>query len=171
MAENPAVPPASSPASPTADALAGQSLQIGIGTQYVKDFSFESPSAPQIFTPTQAAPEINVGVNVNTRAIGDNTYEVALALKLEAAVEKKTAYIAELSYAGIFIVPPMPEENLKLFLLIEAPRLLFPFARAIIANAVRDGGFTPVMLSPIDFMALYQANKNTLGVVATAGAA
>lgn len=146
-------------------------MQVGIGAQYIKDLSFESPGAPQIFTATQATPEISVSVNVLTRGVVENTYEVTLLLKIEAKIEARSAYIAELAYGGVFVLPPMAEENLKLFLLVEAPKLLFPFARAIVANTVREGGFSPLMLSPIDFMMLYRANKDNLGVMATAGAA
>jgi preprotein translocase subunit SecB len=147
------------------------SMQIGIGAQYIKDFSFESPGAPQIFAPTQTAPELNIGVNVHTRGMGENAYEVLLALKLDTKLGGKTAFIAELTYGGVFMIPALPEDQLKMFLLVEAPRLLFPFARSIIANVVREGGFPPVMINPIDFMALYLANKDNIGTMPAAGAA
>lgn len=148
-----------------------QGLQIGIGPQYIKDFSFENPSAPQIFTPTQPAPEINMGINVNTRAVGDNAFEVVLILKLDAKADGKSAFIAELSYAGVFVVPKMPEQQLRAFLLVECPRMLFPFARQVLLNAVREGGFPQVMINPIDFGALYMANKDKIGTLTTVGAA
>jgi len=137
-------------------------LQVAINVQYIKDFSFESPNAPQVYTPTNATPELNMGVNVQTRTVGENNYEVLLLLKLEARLENKTAFIAELSYGGVFAVPPLPEDQLKLVLLVEAPRLLFPFARNIIANAVRDGGFPQLLINPIDFSGLYQANAEQM---------
>ena len=149
----------------------GQPTQIGIGAQYIKDLSFECPNAPHIFTPSQSAPSLDVGINVQSRGVGDHTYEVALMMKMESKIETKTAYIIELSYAGIFVLPPMAEEAMKVFLMVEAPRLLFPFARAIIAGTVRDGGFQPVVMTPIDFMAMYNANKGQLGVTTTAGVA
>ena len=161
---------ATTPPAPQASAE-GQPMKIGIGAQYIKDMSFESPSAPHIFAPSKAAPEITVGVNVQSRALAENTYEVVLSIKLDAKLETQTAYIAELAYAGVFMAPPMSEENLRLFLLVEGPRLLFPYARAIVSTAVRDGGFAPVMLSPVDFFALYQANKGSLGTTAAQGAA
>jgi len=148
-----------------------QPVPISIGAQYIKDLSFESPGAPQIFATAPSQPEINVGVNVHSRTLGEHAYEVLLAIKLEAKLSGKLAYIAELSYGGAFSIPQMPEEQLRLFLLVEAPRLLFPFARAILADAVRDGGFAPVMLSPIDFMALYQSNRGTVGLMPAQGAA
>jgi preprotein translocase subunit SecB len=144
---------------------------VTVAAQYVKDFSFESPNAPQIFTPTQIAPEITMGVNVHTRNMQGSNYEVLLALKLEAKLEGKTGFIAELVYGGVFVLPTMPEDQLRLFLLVEAPRLLFPFARGILANAVREGGFPHVMINPIDFMGLYLANKNNVGTMTAAGAA
>jgi preprotein translocase subunit SecB len=133
-------------------------LQITVNVQYIKDFSFESPNAPAIFAPSAAQPMLNMGVNVQTRPLAEFTYEVLLLLKLEAKIEDKTAFIAELTYGGVFSIPSMPEEQIKLFLLVEAPRLLFPFARAILAATVRDGGFPQVLINPIDFYALYQAN-------------
>ncbi|MDD3182597.1 MAG: protein-export chaperone SecB [Alphaproteobacteria bacterium] len=135
------------------------SLQIAVHAQYIRDFSFESPSAPQVFSPSSTQPNIEMGVNVQTRPLEKNNYEVVLMIKLEAKTETSTAFIAELAYAGVFGMPAMPEEQLKMFLLIEAPRLLFPFARNIIANAVRDGGFPQVLVNPIDFGALYQAQQ------------
>ena len=145
--------------------------QIGVSAQYIKDFSFESPNAPHIFAPVQTPPEINMGVNVRTRPLAENTHEVILMLLLETKLAGKTAFIAELTYGGVFTLPAVPEEQLKLFLLIECPRLLFPFARAILADAVRDGGFPQILVTPIDFAALYQANKNNVGTMTAAGAA
>jgi preprotein translocase subunit SecB len=164
-------PTSNAPQPPGPGEPQGQNLQIGIGAQYIKDLSFESPSAPQIFAPTQAAPSINMGVNVHSRGIGENTFEVVLALKMDAKLEGKTAFIAELSYGGVFMLPVLPEEQMKVFLLVEGPRLLFPFARAILSHAVREGGFPHVMITPIDFMALYAANKNNVGTMPTVGAA
>lgn len=131
------------------------SVQVAIHAQYIRDFSFESPNAPQVFSSVQTQPTVDMGINVQTRKLDVNTYEVLLMLKLEAKLADKTAFIAELAYGGVFGMPALPEETLKQFLLIEAPRLLFPFARAIMADAVRDGGFPPVLINPIDFAALY----------------
>lgn len=155
----------------TGNATQPTALQIGIGAQYIKDFSFESPNAPQIFTPSQSAPEINMGVNVNTRAVGDNAYEVVLILKLDAKLDGKSAFIAELSYGGVFMIANMAEQQLRPFLLVECPRILFPFARQILMNAIREGGFPHVMISPIDFGALYMANKDNIGTIPAVGAA
>src|SRR6185437_13684194 len=140
-------------------------VPFGISAQYIKDFSFESPNAPQIFAPAQTPPELSMGVNVRTRPLAPNGHEVLLLLRLEAKVGDKTAFIAELTYGGVFSLPAMPEEQLKLMLLIECPRLLFPFARAIMAEAIRDGGFPHVLITPIDFAALYQANSGNVGTM------
>jgi preprotein translocase subunit SecB len=146
-------------------------MPVTITAQYIKDFSFENPNAPAIFAATNAAPEIGMGVNVQTRGVAENTYEVLLALKLEAKLETKTAFIAELVYGGVFVLPKLQEEHLRLFLLVEAPRMLFPFARATLSLAIRDGGFPHVMINPIDFMSLYLANKDNVGSMPAAGAA
>jgi preprotein translocase subunit SecB len=144
---------------------------VTVQAQYIKDFSFESPNAPHIFAPTQVGPEIQMGVNLQTRALSPNNYEVVLMLKLDAKLEGKTAFIAEMAYGGIFVLPQMPEEQMKLFLLVEAPRILFPFARSAMTNAIRDGGFPYMMIQPVDFMALYLANKNNVGTMPAVGAA
>ncbi len=141
------------------DASALKPVNIGINIQYIKDFSFESPNAPHIFTPSAAAPEVNIGVNVQTRSLAENTYEVVLMLKLEAKIDGKTAFITELAYAGVFSVPPLGEEHLKYILLVEAPSLLFPFARNIVANSIREGGFPQLLINPVDFSALYKTQN------------
>jgi preprotein translocase subunit SecB len=147
------------------------SIPVGLGAQYIKDFSFESPNAPQIFGALQNQPQLSIDVNVLSRGMGDGSYEAILKLKLESKLAGKTAFIAELSYAGLFGLPQLPEDQIKLFLLVEAPRMLYPFARAIIANAVREGGFPNIILQPIDFMALYASQRGNVGTMATAGAA
>src|SRR5271154_3010945 len=95
-----------------------ENIPITVSAQYIKDFSFESPNAPQIFAPTQSAPEIQMNVNLQTHAVGTNNYEVMLVLKLDAKLDGKVAFIAELSYGGLFSIPRLPEDQLKLFLLV-----------------------------------------------------
>ncbi|MDR3423540.1 MAG: protein-export chaperone SecB [Alphaproteobacteria bacterium] len=146
-------------------------VQIGLGAQYIKDFSFESPNAPLIFNDMQTQPQMALDVNVMTRNLGNSVFEAVLKIKLESKLNDKTAFIAELAYAGLFTLPEMPEEQIRLFLLAEAPRLLFPFARAIISNAIREGGFPAITLQPIDFMALYAAQRDKVGTMMTVGAA
>lgn len=145
-----------------APAAAPSPLQIAINVQYIKDFSFENPNAPQIFAPSQLPPALNLGVNVQTRKLADNTHEVLLMLKLEAKHEDKVAFISELAYGGVFTIPAVSDEQLRIILLVEAPRLLFPFARAVIGNAIRDAGFPQLFINPIDFGALYMAQAAQL---------
>jgi preprotein translocase subunit SecB len=147
------------------DNNAGDQPQIGIMGQYLKDFSFENPSAPQSLQDmAQTRPDINVNVNLNARRIGDEGYEVVLNITAKAELTEKQliGFVVEISYAGLFGVRNLPQENLEPFLLIECPRLLFPFARRIIADATRDGGFPPLLLDPIDFTALYQKHRAEL---------
>lgn len=131
-------------------------VQVSVLGQYIRDFSFESPNAPKIFKDAPQQPAIDLGVNVQTKTLEDNNHEVVLMMKLEAKSEDQVAFIAELAYGGIFALPDMSSEQLKNFLVINAPQLLFPFARNIIADAIRDGGFPQVLINPIDFASLYQ---------------
>ena len=131
-------------------------LTFAINMQYVKDLSFENPRAPQVFANNQNAPQVQVNVDVGARQVGENVYEITLVLNAEAKAGEDTVFVVELTYAGLFTVPPLPQEQLRPLLLIECPRLLFPFARAIVADATRDGGFPPLMINPIDFAALYR---------------
>lgn len=130
------------------------SLQMN--AQYIKDLSFEVPGAPMIFAEFQNnEPQLTLAVNVQSAPIAENVFEVVLKMHIEAKVEEKVAFILELAHGGVFTVH-VPEEHLNPILLIEVPNRLFPFVSVIIANAIRDGGFTPVMLPPIDFRHLYQ---------------
>ena len=126
----------------------------GLISQYVKDLSFENPNAPAIFQ-VQAAPQIDVQFNIGTAQVGEEVHEVVLRVEVRAETEGQVAFIVELTYAGIFGLRNIPEEHVQPFLLAEAPRLLFPFARRVLADAVRDGGFQPLLLEPIDFAAIY----------------
>lgn len=146
-------------------------IQIGIGAQYIKDFSFENPNAPAIFSDMNVQPQMGMDVNIQTRHLGNGSFESVLKIKLESKLNDKTAFIADLAYAGVFILPELPEDQIKLFLLIEAPRLLFPFARSIIANAIREGGFPNVALQPIDFLGLYTAQQGGVGTAKAEGTA
>jgi preprotein translocase subunit SecB len=132
------------------------SLAIAVNLQYVKDLSFENPRAPHVFMPSEQQPQVQVNVDVGARQLAENTYEVTLSLNAEAKAGDQPVFVVELVYAGIFTMPALPQEQLRPLLLIECPRLLFPFARAIIADATRDGGFPPLMINPIDFAALYR---------------
>ncbi|MFN4140629.1 protein-export chaperone SecB [Aestuariivirga sp.] len=124
--------------------------------QYLKDLSFESPNAPQTLAPQQSQPDINIAVNVNARTLGATEYEVELHLEAKATSQDKVMFAAELVYAGSFRLENFPQQLLHPAVLIECPRLLFPFARQILAEATRNGGFPALMLDPIDFAAMYQ---------------
>jgi len=132
--------------------------QVGIVAQYVKDLSFENPNAPRAFQ-MQGQPQIEVNVNVQARRVSDDMYEVDLKVEATAKAEGQTSFIVDLLYSGLFGLRNIPEEALEPFLVVEAPRILFPFARRIIADATRDGGFPPLLLEPIDFAALYMAQR------------
>jgi preprotein translocase subunit SecB len=131
--------------------------QLQVNMQYIKDLSFEIPGAPQSFIEMQGQnPEIPIHVDVNVANVGTNAYEVVLHLKVEALLEGKALFILELAYAGVFTLN-LPEEQIHPVLLIECPRLLFPFARNIVADMTRDGGLPPLLLQPLDFVQLYRA--------------
>ena len=130
---------------------------IIINAQYIKDLSFEAPGAPTIFGKLQEeAPEMSVKVSVKANPLQDNKFEVVLEIKTECKIKNEVAFVLELEYAGVFTIS-VPEEHTQVVLLVECPRLLFPFARNIIADVSRDGGFQPVMLNPLDFGAMFQA--------------
>jgi preprotein translocase subunit SecB len=140
------------------DAGAEALPQVAILTQYVKDLSFENPNAPASLQATEQ-PRIDVNVAVNAKRAGDNVFEVELKITAKAMVGDDVTFLVDLAYAGLFGLSNVPEEALEPFLIIEAPRIIFPFARRIIADSVRDGGFPPLMLDPIDFAALYMAQQ------------
>ena len=152
---------------------AGEQAQapITVNAQYLKDLSFENPNAPQSLVGQASAPAIEVGVNVGTRNLAPNVFEVTLALNGTAKRGDQTVFIAELSYAGVFTLQGIPEEHVRPVLLIECPRLLFPFARNILAEATRDGGFPPLMLHPVDFVDLYRRQVEAAGETGTGSTA
>ena len=126
-----------------------------INAQYLKDLSFENPNPLDAYKKNEK-PDINVNVNTSVKKLPDNAFEVTLDIKTEAKQKDgKLAFIAEVSYSGIFTLNKVPPEHEKPLLLIEAPRMLFPFARNVLAETTRDGGYPPLMLNPIDFAALF----------------
>jgi len=136
----------------------GDDPQVSMIAQYVKDLSFENPNAPAVYQ-WQSQPQIAVGFNIGAQQVGDGVHEVLLKVEIKATGDDKTAFAVELVYAGLFAARNVPAEQLQPFLLAEAPRLLFPFARRIVADSVRDGNFPPLMLEPIDFGALYMQQQ------------
>jgi len=143
---------------------AQESPQAAVMAQYVKDLSFENPKAAQTLqhlSQSQAQPRMEVNINVGANRLGEEAYEVELKINVASKIEEdETAFAVELVYAGLFGIRNVAENMLAPFLLVQAPHILFPFARRIIADTVRDGGFSPLMLEPIDFAKLYQQQRN-----------
>ncbi|MGF1658482.1 MAG: protein-export chaperone SecB [Rubrimonas sp.] len=130
--------------------------QVSLVAQYARDLSFENVAAMKPETAQQGRPDIKVAVNLDASPRGENRYEVMLKLTAKATHGEATAFVVELDYAGVFTVTGVPETHLRPFLLIECPRILFPFARRILADVTRDGGYPPLMLDLIDFAAIYR---------------
>ena len=132
--------------------------QVGMLSQYVKDLSIENPNAPDSFN-WEDQPQIDVQVNIQVNAVGEEVHEVAMTLAVKAEGEKGVQFNVELEYATIFGIRNVPEEQAHPFLFGEAPRLIFPFARRVISDAIRDAGYPPLVLEPIDFNALYAQQR------------
>ena len=130
--------------------------QLNVLAQYTKDLSFENPNAPGSLAPQEQQPNINIQINVGANNLSDTEYEVTLSIEGKADAKGAVLFSFELAYAGVFRITNVPKENLHPLVMIECPRLLFPFAREIIASATRNGGFPPLMVDPVDFVALYQ---------------
>jgi preprotein translocase subunit SecB len=155
--------------SETTAAPAGAQAQppLMVNIQYVKDLSFEVPNAPGIYATLRQPPAVNINLDVQVRRIqeGQEVFEVTLAVRAEATEPPNNGqtghvvFLAELAYAGIFTLTNIPAENVEPVLVVECPRLLFPYARNILADVTRDGGFPPVLLQPIDFVALWQSRR------------
>ncbi|MFF8800438.1 MULTISPECIES: protein-export chaperone SecB [unclassified Methylobacterium] len=124
--------------------------------QYAKDLSFENPNAPRSLQPQEGGPQINIQVNVNAQQIAEADFEVELTLEGDAKIKNEVLFAFELKYAGIFRMRNIPQDQIHPAVMIECPRLLFPFARQIVAEAVRNGGFPPLYIDPIDFVGLYR---------------
>lgn len=129
---------------------------MNILAQYVKDLSFENPHAPGSLRPREKSPEINININVNPNPLSETDFEVELKLDATAKDGDEVLFQCELVYAGVFRLVNMKQEMLQMAVLIECPRLLFPFARQIMADATRNGSFPPLMIDPVDFAALFQ---------------
>ena len=161
-----------------------QTPPLMVNAQYVKDLSFEVPNAPEVFSTLKSQPNVNINLDVQARRLqdGQDVFEVTLQIKAEAmeaaaptngsngcnngsgangspAPEGKPVFIAELAFCGVFTLTGIPADNIEPVLLVECPRLLFPYARNILADVTRDGGFPPVLLQPIDFVALWQSRR------------
>lgn len=134
----------------------GKPPSLSVLAQYLKDLSFESPNAPKSLRGRDKAPGISIGVNVNANPISETEFDVVLSLNAKAEADKDVLFNVEIVYGGVFQVENFPQEHMLPILFIECPRLLFPFARQIIADATRNGGFPPLMLDPIDFAQMFQ---------------
>ncbi len=141
---------------PATPAAANAQPNMVVIAQYVKDLSFENPGAPDALRARQAQPNINIQVGVRSNAAGENEYEVELRLDARATNGQAVLFALELVYAGLFRLTNIPAQNLGPLVMIECPRLLFPFARQIISDASRNGGFPPLLVDPVDFAALYR---------------
>lgn len=133
-----------------------QQPSLTVLTQYIKDLSFENPGAPQSLRVRDKAPAININVNVNANPLSAPEYEVVLTLTARAELDKNVMFNVELVYGGVFRIQGFAQEHMLPLLFIECPRLLFPFARQIVADASRNGGFPPLMIDPIDFARMFQ---------------
>ena len=138
----------------------GNEPQVSILAQYIKDLSVENPSAPQVFS-WQVQPSLDVQFNIGINNAAESVHEVILKIEVSARSENGVHFVVDLSYAGLFGLRGLPDEALQPFLLIEAPRLIFPFARQVIAEAVSNTGFPPLLLDPIDFAAAYMSQLQT----------
>jgi preprotein translocase subunit SecB len=142
---------------PTAQAANDQQPQLNVVAQYIKDLSFENPNAPRsLMAGQQQQPQISIQINVSAQPLEGNDIEVALKLDGKAETNGQLMFGFELTFAGVFRIRNVPQESMNAVVLIECPRLLFPFAREIIASTVRHGGFPPLLLDPVDFVSLYR---------------
>lgn len=139
----------------TASEGTAQSPSLNILAQYIKDLSFENPGAPRSLQSRDKAPSINITVNVNANPLSGSDFDVVLSLNAEAKEDDKVLFAVELVYGGVFRIAGFPQEHVLPVLFIECPRLLFPFARQIVADATRNGGFPPLMIDPIDFAQMF----------------
>ena len=144
---------------------------ISVLAQYIKDFSFENPNAPRSMSNQGAAPQITLQVNVNGKPLTAQEYEVELSIEGGAGEGANTMFKFELLYGAVLRLSGIPQDSVHAVIMIEGPRLLFPFARQIIADATRNGGFPPLMIDPIDFVALYRNRMATLQNQQSAGQA
>ena len=132
--------------------------QLVIHAQYIKDLSFENPNAASVLTGNAGQPNVEVGVNVNASKLDNNQYEVLLKITADAKSSDKQLFQVDLTYGGMVTAQGVTADQMNALVMIEGPRLLFPFARATIAHATREGGFLPLNIQPIDFVAVYRAN-------------
>jgi preprotein translocase subunit SecB len=144
---------------PADPAAPPQGQQLIINAQYIKDLSFENPRAPNSLRQQPTPPNVEINVDVKAQSLGTENFEVVLTVTASAKVQDEALFIVELTYGAVITVRNVPQEFLSAVVLVETPRLMFPFARAIIADATRDGGFPPLLINPIDFAELMRRNQ------------
>ena len=133
--------------------------QLILNAQYIKDLSFENPRAPQTLIQQTAQPDVEINVDVKARNLGPEVFEVVLTINATARAQGEPVFLVELAYGSVVTVKNTPAELVPALVLVETPRIVFPFARAVIANATRDGGFPPLMINPIDFAELLRRQR------------
>ena len=146
---------------------AQQGQQLIVNAQYIKDLSFENPRAPQSLRQQQGQPAVDINVDVKAQSLGPENYEVVLSINAGAKMQDEQLFLVELAYGAIITVRNVPQELLSAVVLVETPRLMFPFARNIIAETTRDGGFPPLMINPIDFMELLRREQTSVAPAAS----
>jgi preprotein translocase subunit SecB len=145
--------------------------QLIFNAQYIKDLSFENPRAPQSLAQPVGQPDVEINIDVKAQNLGPEVFEVVLTINAAARAQGETVFLVELAYGSVVTIKNAPAELLPMLILVETPRIIFPFARAVVANATRDGGFPPLMINPIDFAELLrrqQANPQPPGAAGTA---
>jgi preprotein translocase subunit SecB len=142
---------------------AAEGPQMFVNVQYIKDMSFENPRAPQSLVQPAAQPEVQINVDVKARNLNPGAYEVVLTINVNANAQGEPVFLVELVYGAVVTVVNAPESMIASLVLVETPRIIFPFARAIIANATRDGGFPPLLINPIDFAELLRLQQAQAG--------
>jgi preprotein translocase subunit SecB len=143
--------------------------QLIVNAQYIKDLSFENPRAPQSLIQQTTQPSVDINVDVKAQNLGPEVFEVVLTINATARIQDEPVFLVELAYGTVVTVKNAPQEMLAPLILVETPRIVFPFARAIIANATRDGGFPPLMINPIDFAELLRRQQADAQIAAAPG--
>jgi preprotein translocase subunit SecB len=154
-----------------ASASPSEPQQLLLNAQYIKDLSFENPRAPQSLIQQTAQPDVEINVDVKARNLGPEVFEVVLTINATARVQGEPVFLVELAYGSVVTVRNTPAELVPALVLVETPRIVFPFARAIIANATRDGGFPPLMINPIDFAELLRRQQADTQALSSANTA
>lgn len=126
-----------------------------VNTQYVKDLSFENPNSPKSLLPNNERPAIDIHIDMKAQRLQEDVFELSLVVNAKASRKEEVVFVVELTYAGVFTIQNVKEEELSGVLMVDAPTILFPFARRVVADVTRDGGFPPLLLEPIDFQSLY----------------